>query len=449
VRSKRAMPESTGLNQRLHIRIEFAQAGIDSIFPKLQALNNQLINQEIRTYKELSEEDVKEQKHRLNNDALLSLGEGPEIFEGLMSSMKGSSAEKHFLSILRHFTLVENEPEQRSKYYQLINQLVAAITLDGQMGTDKDFTAQTGVTVATMFQRFETEANFEAAVSTIDELEKKVGRLERRKAELEEELAEANGGLVGSLKTQLAQMEERLRVSRTNATGLEEDQERMRQEASATTEEVRLDVFELIEMLVETEKFDEVIQNVGRYRKDRVAMVAKYKEQQERARTIRTLEGRSRNSKQREGTPQSVFEVESPDDSDYGELDEVQQVEVRKADKILVGSARRKASFAQDLLGPRKATDQAMDRVASKRSSGSQFVDADDDNVKAHIEERLATEDHVSAFFHYFAAIEYLLMFDDFAFSHLFELLEPYHGALAVATSTWMPCRRPCHLLPS
>ena len=388
VRSKTSNPETTGLNQRLHIRIEFAQAGIDNVFPKLQALNSQLINQEIRTYKELSEEDVKEQKYRLNNDALLALGDGPEIFDKLVSTLKDTPAETHFLSILRHFTLFENEPEQRPKYYQLINQLVAAITLDGQMGTDKDFTAQAGVTVRTMFSRFETEANLDAAMANIDELEKKVGRLERRRAELEEELAAANGGLVGELQAQLRQTEDRLKVSRTNNTSLEEDQERMRQDASDTAKELRLDVYELIEMLIETEKFEAVIQTVGRYRKDRVTMVAKYKEQQERARTIQALEGRIRKPGQPD-QPRSEFEVDSPPSLD-GELYDDQEVEVRRADKILVGSTRRKTSFARNILGG------AANQAASKRPSDSQFVDADDDNVKAHIEERLLNEDHVS-----------------------------------------------------
>lgn len=390
VRAKNLPPETTGLNQRIHTRIELVQAGIETIFPKLQALNNRLVDQEIKTYNELHEEDVKEQKQRLNNDALQSLGSGPEIFEGLMSRMKGSPAETHFLSILRHFTLIENEPEHRQKYYQLINQLVTAITLDGQMGTDKDFTAQAGVTVRTMFLRFESEANLDAAMLQIDELEKKVARLERRKAELEEELAEANGGLVGNLKGQLAQMEERLRVSRNNANGLEEDQERMRQESVSAAQELRLDVYEMIEMLIETEKFDEVINKVGRYRKDRVALVAKYEEQQERARTIRQLEGRDRKMKRSE-TGLSDFDSDSKAASDEGELLDVQEVEVRRADKVTLGSARRKTSFAAGMPRITKVPSQPMERT-----SGSQFVDADDDNVKAHIEERLLTEEQVS-----------------------------------------------------
>jgi cytokinesis protein len=390
VRAKNLPPETTGLNQRIHTRIELVQAGIETIFPKLQALNNRLVDQEIKTYNELHEEDVKEQKQRLNNDALQSLGSGPEIFEGLMSRMKGSPAETHFLSILRHFTLIENEPEHRQKYYQLINQLVTAITLDGQMGTDKDFTAQAGVTVRTMFLRFESEANLDAAMLQIDELEKKVARLERRKTELEEELAEANGGLVGNLKGQLAQMEERLRVSRNNANGLEEDQERMRLESVSAAQELRLDVYEMIEMLIETEKFDEVINKVGRYRKDRVALVAKYEEQQERARTIRQLEGRDRKMKRSE-TGLSGFDSDSKAASDEGELLDVQEVEVRRADKVTLGSARRKTSFAAGMPRITKIPTQPMERT-----SGSQFVDADDDNVKAHIEERLLTEEQVS-----------------------------------------------------
>lgn len=385
VRSKNLPSGTTGLNQRLHIRIELVQAGIESIFPKLQALNNDLIDQEIRLYKELLEDDVKEQKHRLNNDAIKNLGEGPEIFQGLMSRMAGTPAETHFLSILRHFTLIENQPEQRAKYYQLINQLVTAITLDGEMGTDKDFTAQAGVTVQTMFSRFETEANLDTAVQQIDELEKKLARTERRKAELEAELGESNGGLVGTLKTQLAQMEERLRVSRQNATSLEEDSEKLRQEALSTTKDLRLDVYEMIEMLIETERLDDIIQNPGRYRKDRVALVAKYEEQQERARTIRTLEGRNRKAKKL-ALGESGFESDSVASSDEDEgLDAqgAEDAEVCRADKVALGSGKRKNRVAST----------KPDGATVKRASGSQFVDADDANVKAHITERLLDEE--------------------------------------------------------
>ena len=432
VRSKRLPADTTGLNQRMHIRIELVQAGVEAIFPKLLALNNQLINQEIRTYNELREEDVKEQRHRLNNDALQSLGNGPEIFQGLMSQMKGSPAETYFISILRHFTLIENEPEHRSKYYQLINMLVAGITMDGQMGTDRDFTAQAGVTVQTMFSRFETEANLDTAMQQIDELEKKVGRLERRKVELEEELGEANGGLVGNLKTQLTQMEERLRVSRNNANSLEEDQERMRQESVSDAQELRLDVYEMIEMLVETERFDDVINKVGRYRKDRVALVAKYEEQQERARTIRQLEGKHATPK-RSDTGLSGFDSDSRGASDDGDMFEA---EVRRADKVTVGSARRKTSFAAGM--PRIIKPTSMER-----SSGSQFVDADDDNVKAHIEERLMNEEQVSPICVHIRSSLWLKEFPCRALpSRQSVRVAPYHAALAAVMSTWRPLQR-------
>jgi cytokinesis protein len=374
---------STGLNRRLHIRIEMIHAGLDSIIPKLKKFHDDKLEREIKTYQEVYDEDVKEQQYRLQNDALKSLGDIPEIFSSLTSQMKGTAAEPHFMSILQHFTLIEGQPEQRAKHYKLINQLVTAITMDGQMGTDKDFSAQTGVTVRTMFSRFETEASLDTALSEIDELEKKLARSERHREELKSELAQADGGLVGELKAQLKQTEERLRVSRNNATSLEEDHETMRQEAIASADDLRLDVYELIEMLIETDKLNNVIDKTGRYRKNRRILLKKYEEQQERAETIQLLEGKSRSKRTSSIQLQNFDDIGDDDDISDGS----QEVVVRKADKVKVGSARRKTTFG--LPSP-------PIRTGSERLSGSQFVDADDDNVKAHIEARLMSEDPVS-----------------------------------------------------
>uniref|UniRef100_A0A8C1J1E5 Diaphanous-related formin 3 n=1 Tax=Cyprinus carpio TaxID=7962 RepID=A0A8C1J1E5_CYPCA len=147
------------LDFRLHIRNEFMRCGLREILPSLNAVKNDALDIQLKVFEEHKEEDMIEFSHRLEDirseleypsDLLLlffqlqclllntvrtDIG---DVFNVLYSSVKDTSAENHFLSILQHLLLVRNDYFAQPQYFKIIEECVSQIVLH-RSGTDPDF----------------------------------------------------------------------------------------------------------------------------------------------------------------------------------------------------------------------------------------------------------------------------------------------------------------------
>uniref|UniRef100_A0A8D3BPI3 Diaphanous-related formin 3 n=1 Tax=Scophthalmus maximus TaxID=52904 RepID=A0A8D3BPI3_SCOMX len=126
------------LDFRLHIRNEFMRCGLKEILPQLTSIRNDALDIQLKVFVEHKEEDMIEFSHRLED--IRSELEYPcsEAADASSSTVKDSSAEPYFLSILQHLMLIRNDYLVRPQYFKIIEECVSQIVLH-RSGTDPDF----------------------------------------------------------------------------------------------------------------------------------------------------------------------------------------------------------------------------------------------------------------------------------------------------------------------
>uniref|UniRef100_A0A672MK72 Protein diaphanous homolog 3-like n=1 Tax=Sinocyclocheilus grahami TaxID=75366 RepID=A0A672MK72_SINGR len=102
----------------------------------LNAVKNYALDIQLKVFEEHKEEDMIEFSHRLE-DIRMRTDIG-DVFNVLYSSVKDTSTESHFLSILQHLLLVRNDYFTQPQYFKIIEECVSQIVLH-RSGTDPDF----------------------------------------------------------------------------------------------------------------------------------------------------------------------------------------------------------------------------------------------------------------------------------------------------------------------
>ncbi|XP_027137336.1 protein diaphanous homolog 3 isoform X3 [Larimichthys crocea] len=125
------------LDFRLHIRNEFMRCGLKEILPQLTTIRNEALDIQLKVFEEHKEEDMIEFSHRLE-DIKSELDDAGDVFSIVQSTVKDSSAEPYFLSILQHLMLIRNDYLVRPQYFKIIEECVSQIVLH-RSGTDPDF----------------------------------------------------------------------------------------------------------------------------------------------------------------------------------------------------------------------------------------------------------------------------------------------------------------------
>ncbi|NWR33390.1 DIAP3 protein, partial [Tachuris rubrigastra] len=125
------------LDFRLHIRNEFMRSGLKEILPQLKCIKNEALDIQLKVFNEHKEEDMIEFSHRLED--IRSELEYNDVYNMLWNTVKDTSAEGYFLSILQHLLLIRNDYFIRPQYFKLIEECVSQIVLH-RNGTDPDFT---------------------------------------------------------------------------------------------------------------------------------------------------------------------------------------------------------------------------------------------------------------------------------------------------------------------
>ncbi|XP_010122175.1 PREDICTED: protein diaphanous homolog 3, partial [Chlamydotis macqueenii] len=126
------------LDFRLHIRNEFMRSGLKEILPQLKCIKNEALHIQLKVFNEHKEEDMIEFSHRLE-DIRSELDEVNDVYNMVWNTVKDTSAEGYFLSILQHLLLIRNDYFIRPQYFKLIEECVSQIVLH-RSGTDPDFT---------------------------------------------------------------------------------------------------------------------------------------------------------------------------------------------------------------------------------------------------------------------------------------------------------------------
>nr|XP_056718167.1 protein diaphanous homolog 3 isoform X2 [Euleptes europaea] len=125
------------LDFRLHIRNEFMRCGLKERLPQLKCIKNDALDIQLKVFGEHKEEDMIEFSHRLD-DIRAELDEPNDVYNMVWNTVKNTSAEGYFLSILQHLLLIRNDYCIRPLYFKLIEECVSQIVLH-RSGVDPDF----------------------------------------------------------------------------------------------------------------------------------------------------------------------------------------------------------------------------------------------------------------------------------------------------------------------
>ncbi|NWR16747.1 DIAP3 protein, partial [Emberiza fucata] len=121
----------------------FASLCAFSSLQQLQHIKNEALDIQLKVFNEHKEEDMIEFSHRLEDirseleyDMIFALN---DVYNMVWNTVKDTSAEGYFLSILQHLLLIRNDYFIRPQYFKLIEECVSQIVLH-RSGTDPDFT---------------------------------------------------------------------------------------------------------------------------------------------------------------------------------------------------------------------------------------------------------------------------------------------------------------------
>jgi hypothetical protein len=124
------------LEFRLHMRWEFIQLGLLQLIDKIGHVDNELLQTQIDVWIAGMEQDEAELFSRLETEKV-NTDDAMEIARVLSISLKASSCEAPFASILRHFTLLPKGSFERMKYIMVIDKMIQQLMLQ-RNGEDAD-----------------------------------------------------------------------------------------------------------------------------------------------------------------------------------------------------------------------------------------------------------------------------------------------------------------------
>lgn len=358
------------IRARCSIRAQLETSGLLLVFHKIKQWNEDNTSRMIRSYEEEAENDRRDIVDEQNQVLIHSMRSPEDVFRALIQMTRGSRASSYLLNSLRHLLLIKEEGDMKVRYFQLIDRLITSIVMSDTPDLTQDFSRAFSVSVSHLMGKFVEQERMENALEEVKELKAALVRSEREKADLSEEMNRDD--LVASLKTHVAELEERLRKSRAATEALSDQMEGMKRDYEARIADCELVIQELFNMLRESNHLDQVqAMNDGPF--NRVDLIHQLREQWERKKTIRKLEGSDR--KRKTIRPGEIITDDTSEEED---------VEYLEAEKVTLGG---------ELRAVQRPSRQSRQE---KAISGSQFLDAEEEKVRAHIEDALSKDtDHI------------------------------------------------------
>lgn len=367
---------------RVHNRSQMEKAGLRRIISKCRQFGAVQIDRQLDIYETLAEEDRSQLVKNYNEEFLRDMSDPYDVYRALMSSVEGTPAHAFLLSAMQHLLLIREDPEIRTRYFQLIDHLITSVVLDKKPGFKDGLSDTIGISVSRLVAQFGEQDRTQKVEDQLTLARSEITRLQLEKEALDEEVSKGGDGLVGELRTKLASAEERLRVARQNCKSLEGRILEQKRGYEEQIEQLETQIMELFRMIKEN--------NVLEFLKSKDApseqlrgseMITALQKLSERKKTFELLEGRTpRKGKARlepELSRQALDEEEDYEDDGAEIVDASRTPQPRRTTKARI----------QRPKGPRPSMQPGDEDYEDDQAS--QFMDADDDNVRQHLERHL------------------------------------------------------------
>jgi cytokinesis protein len=341
-------------------------AGLRQIMELCRSFNFDNLNVHLESLQDTIDSDEKELRERLDQEFLRDLTNIEDVYTALKSRTLNTKAYDYLLSILQHLLLIREDGPGQVQYYQLLDSLVTDVVMDHKLSGAEQ---RLGKSVESIISQFNDADQFRVLEAEAAQMRADFRRLQLEKETLESEMLNGGDGLVGILKGKIASLEEKLHVSRETTARLRTQLETQQASYEEQVSQLEAQIMELFRMLKElgADGVGRILDNSGAM--DRKSLIATLEKHMQRSKTIDILEGRDRSVRQKKDGRQ---------DDDEGESDDPDATP---------GKSKLKRQPGVSIKGH-----QTVKPTHSSETPGrqSQFLDADEADVKEQIEQQLA-----------------------------------------------------------
>ena len=196
------------LDLRIRHRSQMEMAGLHRILDLLHSLDHMPLDKLLKIFQQTLDGDEQKLRERLDQEILRDLQNPEDVLKAIQARVGNLKVKDHLLSALQHILLIREDDPALTHCYQLINSAVTDIVLDNKV----------------------------------------VGGEHRFRQTVEDD------GLVGKSKGQIAQLEEKLRVSRASIARLQGNLEKQRVGYEEQIAQLEAQIAELFKILKDTGK---------------------------------------------------------------------------------------------------------------------------------------------------------------------------------------------------
>ena len=339
-----------------------ATAGLRRLVELCRVFNFDQLNTQLNALQETIENDEKELRERLDQDVLRDMTDIGDVYAALKSRTDDTRAHDHLLSILQHLLIIREDGPGMVQYYQLLDSLVTDVVMDHKLAGAEQ---RLGKSVESIISQFNDADQHRVVEAEAAKMRADLRRLQLEKDALESEVMNGGDGLVGVLKGKIASLEEKLQISRDTTARLQTQLETQKSNYEEQIAQLEAQIMELFRMLKElgTDGVSKILDKGGAM--DRKTLMATLEKHTQRIKTINILEGRDKEL----GKTKKAKGGQGDDESESDDPD---------------------ATPGKSRLKRQTRSKKGLQSAKSERMSTSQFMDADEADVKEQIQQQLA-----------------------------------------------------------
>jgi cytokinesis protein len=333
-------------------------AGLPEIVEICRSFGFGTIDKQLAILEKYTKEDNDYLREKYSQERLQDHDNSEDVYNVISQRVRDSKASRHFLSMMQHLLLVEDEGPQLDHMYEILDSAVTDIVMDNKLGRAE---GRIGTSVQRLIAQLNEKERLQEVEEEAAESRAQLVQLRLMNNALQEEVAQGAGGLVGQLKQQIAVLEEKLRAARETIQSLQAQLVDQRRDYEEQIRQLEAQIMELFRMLKELGvRSDQLESKEGMDRKELIATLEK---QLQRNTAMQMLERRS-------GVPRSSAKHVPSSGDVISDTSGRSSSNVTSKSSVPIATGSRHSTPVRD----------------------SQFIDADEAAVQEHIENRLAAD---------------------------------------------------------
>jgi cytokinesis protein len=344
-----------------------ATAGLRRVVELCRGFSFEPLNTQLDKLQETIELDERELRERLDQEILRDMTNIEDVYAALKSQTHTTKAHDYLLSILQHLLLIREDGPGVVQYYQLLDSIVTDVVMDHKLAGAEQ---RLGKSVESIISQFNNADQYRVLEAEAAKMRADLRRLQLEKESLEGEVLNGGDGRVGVLEGRKATLEEKLQISRETTARLQTQLETQKLGYEEQITQLEAQIMELFRMLKElgADGVGKIMDHNGSM--DRKTLIATLEKHMQRSKTIDILEGRERFSVRRKKDANGDDESQSDEDPDATPG----KTKLRRKDH---------AKRSHQVVKTARTSEAANGRT-------SQFMDADEADVKEQIQQQLA-----------------------------------------------------------